>query len=103
MVGIPLGKIGGVSLWAPPLPQRNFSELGLPVSLKDMASTVAGRSNDGDAPGDRASPVLSEPIAVNPSRLCPIREVFSLLRLAKGLAATILWQLISITIHLILS
>ncbi len=99
MVGIPLGKIGGVSLWAPPLPQRNFSELGLPVSLKDMASTVAGRSNDGDVTGDRASPVLSELMAGNPSNLLPIRGGVS----PDGLAAAILWQLISITIHLILS
>ena len=85
-----------------PLKEKNFSELGLPVLLKDMASTVAGRSNKGGAPGERASPVLSELMAVNPSRLCPIREVFFLL-LASGLTAATLWQLASITIHLILS
>ncbi len=90
MVGIPPRENWwGVLLDTPTSSkQRNFSELGLPVLLKDMASTVAGRSNDGDAIGDRASPVLSELMAGNPSSLLPIRGGVS----PDGLAAAPLWQ-----------
>ena len=71
--------------------------------IKDMASWWRAGLITGDAPGERPSSVLSELMAVNTSPLLPIREVGNLLRRINGLTAANLWQLVSITIHLILS